>query len=282
MNRSRVVVTALCLTLASTAARATDGVIEINQARALAGGVTPGDTAGLPVTISVSGSYRLTSNLTTASTSVNVINVTASDVTIDLNGFTIKGPNLCSGTPTVCTSNGTGSGIDASVTRVTVRNGTITGLGNTGVALGSSSHVEGVHVSHSQRGISLTGAEGGSSTIIGCTTNLNHLSGIFLGEPGLVQGCTSTSNGQIGIQAQGGVVSGCYASKNGTYGIYLSSAHSLVTGSVAYLNASFGLSAFSGAVYSNCLFANNNSTSPEVSAGALQIGTNICNSAPCP
>ena len=43
---------------------ASDGVIEINQARALQGGVTEGDTPGFPVTISQSGSYRLTGNLT--------------------------------------------------------------------------------------------------------------------------------------------------------------------------------------------------------------------------
>ena len=39
---------------------AVEGVIDINQARALAGGVTPGDTPGFPVTVSQSGSYRLT------------------------------------------------------------------------------------------------------------------------------------------------------------------------------------------------------------------------------
>ena len=41
---------------------AADGVIEINQARAKAGGVTPGDTPLFPVTISQPGSYRLTGN----------------------------------------------------------------------------------------------------------------------------------------------------------------------------------------------------------------------------
>jgi len=44
---------------------AVDGVIEINQARALAGG--PGDEPGFPVTIYASGSYRLTSNLSVGS-----------------------------------------------------------------------------------------------------------------------------------------------------------------------------------------------------------------------
>src|SRR5581483_7661707 len=45
-------------------ARAVDGVIEINHARALAGGVTASDLPGYPITIDQSGSYRLTGNLT--------------------------------------------------------------------------------------------------------------------------------------------------------------------------------------------------------------------------
>ena len=44
-------------------AGAVDGVIEINQAKALAGGVTPSDTPGFPVSIDTAGSYRLTGNL---------------------------------------------------------------------------------------------------------------------------------------------------------------------------------------------------------------------------
>jgi hypothetical protein len=41
-----------------------DGVVYIDQNHALGGGVTPGDAAGFPVTISQSGSYRLSGNLT--------------------------------------------------------------------------------------------------------------------------------------------------------------------------------------------------------------------------
>lgn len=44
-------------------AQGSDGVILINQSRALAGGVTSGDTPGFPVTISQAGSYPLTGNL---------------------------------------------------------------------------------------------------------------------------------------------------------------------------------------------------------------------------
>ena len=59
-------------------ALAVDGVIEINQARALAGGVTAGDSAGFPVTLSASGSYRLTGNLTVPSSTSGIVASSAS------------------------------------------------------------------------------------------------------------------------------------------------------------------------------------------------------------
>jgi hypothetical protein len=64
---------------------AVDGVNEINQVRAAAGGIAPGDAAGFPVTIDAPGSYRLTSNLDlrgepTPEDAVG-IRVTADDVT---------------------------------------------------------------------------------------------------------------------------------------------------------------------------------------------------------
>ena len=69
---------ASALTLASLGlafcapALAVDGVIEINQARALAGGVTSGDTPGFPVIIDTAGSYTLTSDLTTSGTVIDI------------------------------------------------------------------------------------------------------------------------------------------------------------------------------------------------------------------
>ena len=68
-----------------------DGVVLIDQNRALAGNVTPGDTAGYPITLSQPGSYRLSSNLTVPF-NLTAIEVTTPFVIIDLNGFTISGP----------------------------------------------------------------------------------------------------------------------------------------------------------------------------------------------
>ena len=96
--------------LASLPARAVDGVIEINQAAALAGGITSCDQPGFPVVLCASGAYRLTSNLTYSSG--YAIDLAAPDVTLDLNGMTVKGPSTCTvggnGWVTSCTDSPNG------------------------------------------------------------------------------------------------------------------------------------------------------------------------------
>ena len=69
----------------------------INQGKALMGNVTPGDAAGFPVTLSQPGSYVLTSNLTVSNANTHAIDITVDDVTVDLNGFVIQGPTVCTG-----------------------------------------------------------------------------------------------------------------------------------------------------------------------------------------
>src|SRR5579864_3177056 len=95
---------AWAVALTSLPAFAVDGVVLINQANALAGNVTPGDTPGFPVTISQSGSYKLSSNLVIADPNANGIQITADNVTIDLNGFSIIGPSVCNGQGTTPTT----------------------------------------------------------------------------------------------------------------------------------------------------------------------------------
>ena len=57
----------------------------------------PEEQSDFPITLSQSGSYKLTSNITVSSNDTNAIYVTASHVTIDLNGFTITGPGYDQG-----------------------------------------------------------------------------------------------------------------------------------------------------------------------------------------
>jgi len=103
-------------------ARAVDGVIEINQARATAGSVTVGDLAGFPVSLTAAGSYRLTSDLAVPA-NTDGISVTADNVTLDLNGFSIVsagGATLKDGTQVGAQKN------------IEIKNGTIRGFGRAG------------------------------------------------------------------------------------------------------------------------------------------------------
>lgn len=143
VNNQLIVAGLLAATLIVPAAHAVDGVLEISQACATFGCVN-GDSGGLPVTISEPGSYRLTSNLTTASVNTTLIEVTADNVSIDLNGFTLSGPVTCTSTNIVsCSATGSGLGIDATDQQnIIVRNGTVTGMGNAGISVGRGAYLE--------------------------------------------------------------------------------------------------------------------------------------------
>jgi hypothetical protein len=137
----RLSAAALLLLLASLAAGpaiGADGVIEINQAAAEAGGITAGDAPGFPVTLSRSGSYRLTSNLASSSKANSLVRITAPRVTLDLGGFTLS---YC---PQEFCGTGEENGIDADELDATIRNGNVIGAGGTCVRVGDQARVESV------------------------------------------------------------------------------------------------------------------------------------------
>src|SRR6266436_5972961 len=98
----RPMVCACMLAALASSLYAVDGVVLIDQNHALAGNITPGDAPGFPVTISQPGSYRLTGNLVVPDVNTTAIQITADFVTVDLNGFSIIGPNVCTPNPTTC------------------------------------------------------------------------------------------------------------------------------------------------------------------------------------
>ncbi len=239
------------------------GVIEFNQARALAGGVTPGDTPGFPVTISQPGSYRLSGNLTVPDANTTAINITANNVTVDLNGFMIGGPSVCTfgndGYVTSCTPTGTGNGINADwgISGTTVLNGTIQGMGNNGVDVKNAARVEKVRAVNNA-GIGILTAGGGS----------------------IVTGNIANSN-MWGIYSQGdalGVTTNNTAIGNGADGI---GGLSLTTGNTTAYNGGFGLSFAAGwsGYVDNLILGWGFGT---VNNGN-DLGHNICNGhTPCP
>lgn len=268
----------------ATRATASDGVIEINQARALAGGVTPGDAAGFPVTIGVSGSYRLTSNLdvTVAADPKNTlaISISANNVTIDLNGFSIVGPAICSGTPvTSCSNGGSGIGVFGTGQNVAVRNGTIRGMGNSGIRLVGSGTVERVRTESN----GINGIEIGSGSVVSCGAASNGSNGIVLSGAGLqdlITGNVAAYNFAAGIDVFGvGTVSGNTSNMNGE-GVIVGTA--LVSNNTFFDNTGVGIHAIgASAGYVGNVLDSNNGGGAQVSGGA-NLGQNLCNGALCP
>src|SRR5882724_7856320 len=83
----------------SSSLYAADGIVLIDQKHALVGDITPGDAPGFPVTISQPGSFRLSGNLIVPDLNTTAIHITADRVTLDLNGFSITGPAVCTARP---------------------------------------------------------------------------------------------------------------------------------------------------------------------------------------
>ena len=217
----------LAALLAGSPIAASDGVIEINQARAIAGGVTVGDLPGFPVTLSQSGSYRLTGGLdVTGEPSpehVTAIEITSSFVTLDLNGFELLGPTLCTGSPVdTCAPEGAGRGIaSAGANFVVIRNGTVRGFGGVGI-----------HAGH--------------ATIDGVSAVSNGGTGLWIQFGGIVKRSSSRVNGHDGIAGDGLLVRATHVAGNRLSGIYVNPG--IVGGAVSWLNGWFGIHAVDGLI----------------------------------
>lgn len=135
---TRITLRLLALSLPLLAACPVWAQTTIDQAKALAGGITAGDAPGFPVTLSATGSYKLTSNLIVPG-NVSGIAITAPNVTLDLNGYSIIGPVNCTATAgqVVCTGPiGSASiGISAVVDGLSLRNGHVRGFGDSGIQM---------------------------------------------------------------------------------------------------------------------------------------------------
>jgi hypothetical protein len=227
----------------SSSLYAVDGVVLIDQSHALAGNVTPGDTPGFPVTISQPGSYRLTGDLIVPDANTTAIKITADHVTIDMNGFSIIGPTVCTSSPATCPPIAQGIGIQADngptvdgPRGIRVFNGTVRGMGSTGIFItGAGSIIERVTADSNGGGGFLI-----AGSVFESTATRNGTFGIFATT---VRECYATDNHSDGIQldAIGGVAIGNIASFNGSNGI--SSPNGTVTGNTAVRNVSFGISA---------------------------------------
>ena len=175
--------------------------------------------SSLPFTISEPGSYYLTRNLEFTAASGHAITIAASNVTLDLNGFTLSS-----------TAGVTGNGINVAGGRnVAVRNGAITGT--TTVTITGPGAVNPTWVI--TRGGFANGIRGS-----GVNGQFEHLR---------ISGCR-----EDGLNASAAVVDHVSASENGSQGI--SSGLGTVTNSIARTNGSIGISS---STVTNCSAASN-------------------------
>jgi len=244
------IVTAICMLVVLAESAPVFAVRhEIDQATVKADG-------GFPYKITKPGSYKLTSNLVVPA-GVDGIDILSQDVTLDLNGFGIVGPVVCTGdNPATCPSATTGVGIKAGdegtpgPADVKVLNGSVRGMGSHGIFMsGDGSFVEKVSVqSNAGAGIIVAGSVIESSAIGNGSTGILAL---------IVRDSEAASNVRDGIitDGRGGVAIGDVSSLNGGRGIVAQNGS--VTGSTITLNKGVGLEATCpSAILNNTIVAN--------------------------
>jgi hypothetical protein len=287
------------LLLCAAPALAVDGVREINQTCAESTGCFLGDTAGFPVTITAPGSYRLTGNLTLTDADTDAIVVTGNDADIDLNGFAITGITVCNAS---CTNTGTGRGIATpsfAVRGVSVHGGTVSQMGETGVALGRQARVEdvraisnggwGIIVSAGSQVLRCVVARNGTGGIVGGGLIADNTVSFTLGtEPGIsgdgvVRGNHVSSGAAAGIAVgNGSLVSGNTVSANVGDGIQGNDGTRMI-GNTLYLNSGFGILFGGPGGYSDNTILESVAGVKTVSGPGVNLGGNQCNGvATCP
>jgi hypothetical protein len=203
-------VAALALMLAARSTYAVDGVVLIDEAAVLAGGITPADGPGYPVTISEPGSYRLSENLKVPA-GVSGFWIETDDATLDLNGFTILGAGPGSGFA---------DGIFIFGNNVEVRRGTVREFGR-----------HGIFSRNAGKCFDCIDAEGVRIVDVRAIGNRLESQG------GLVEGCSAHTNGNAGINGQGNgtLVKNSVARNNKTYG-FIGSSNTGLRSNVATAN----------------------------------------------
>jgi parallel beta-helix repeat protein len=219
---------------------------------------TPGTTEALHV-ITRQGSYYLEENITIGFRAKNGIVIEASNVTVDLNGFTLDGLEvLVIPWPEAADSERSLTGILASgsVENITVMNGTVRDWGRDGIDIWTAdiNRLENLTVTTNlQTGIRSGDASvitdcvsegngdigfrvGGRSTLIGCVAHANGGVG-FGGVTSNLTACTATENGGSGFNlAFGSLVAECVAAQNEGDGIFLNSTGNQALNNTCYNN----------------------------------------------
>ncbi len=233
----------------------------------------PISQSDIPLTITDSGSYYFTGDLTYPSTEAGyAITVEANNVTIDLMGYSLVGP-------------GAGQNYGIWIVgrhNVEIRNGTITNFGGYGIAtagfLDKGDRVINIRVVYNGKAGSYAGMYlfGKHHLIKDCTAIGNTAYGIFAADNSIVAGSTAHSNQSSGIYTEKGcTVTGNAAYDNSNIGIIVG-ACCTVSSNSAYDNANSGLSAGYGSTVTGNAATDNSFSGIKVGEGVTVTGNTAC------
>jgi hypothetical protein len=234
-----IAATVVAAGLSGGPAVAIDGEILLTHAKALAGNVTPGDTAGYPITLSLPGTYKVASNLFVAAQKIG-IQVTSANVTVDLNGFALQGSNVA------------WHGVTGGLPSITIRNGTIAAFKYDGIiGTGESWIVENMRVTGNGR------------------------VGVSMYPYARIVNNTVTRNGTVGIQCSSCHVADNIVSLNGGSGIWALVA--TVLGNSVFDNTGYGILGNGATGFGDNTVAGNNggNTNPQV-FNVSPLHPNVC------
>jgi parallel beta-helix repeat protein len=293
------------------------GPIAPTQRTPIGPNTTPGDADATPSSykISAAGSYYLAGNITGESGKIG-IEIAASGVTLDLNGFELLGvAGSVDGVRTtvadltnIAVVNGSvrnwgGKGVDLAFAPFPSHNGRVadviaSGNGNTGIFAGANYVVTrctarqnggfGIATSSGSTitncaatGNTVNGFQGsGGCTIADCAAYLNVGNGIGSGGGSTITRCSATDNGGYGIFAHvGTVVTDCFAGYNTGDGI-VAFMHATIRGNSCVLNGDPGDGAGIHATAADNRIEGNNCTlndrGIDVDVGGNFIARNTC------
>jgi hypothetical protein len=201
-----------------------------------------------PIVISQQGSYYLAEDIL-AFPGAHGIEITASNVTLDLNGFTVYGNTEVGSLD--------GIHVTASKENITIMNGTVRDFFNDGVDSQTdySRMSNLVVLNNLQDGIKVTGT---SAIIRDCIARSNGADGISAGASATLIGNAVGDNGGTGILATSAVVAHCTARGNTGDGIWVNNG-SVVRGCCAVSNTQDGIEAEQSLVQGNSAVNNGGS-----------------------
>jgi len=250
----------LVLTLAPFSAFAVDGVVLINQATVTSAG-------GFPYVIATPGSYKLSGNLNVPA-GKDGIQIHSSDVSLDLNGFTIAGAE----------TTGPGFGIASPSQNITLRNGAITNF-SVGVFATGSGMLDGIHAGSNGTGIVVMDCSGQSTFFSAAALAACTAGGYSSSSTGfIIVHCSANLNHGDGFEVWNSTVSDSMANRNSGIGFYATASsivHNIANGNLA--GASDKLLPYASLFGSNTFLNNTNANLISFASQSNNLASSIPN-----